>query len=125
MKIAILSKNPYCFPGTNIKPYLAGHCTGFVQPFIEYLLSNGNEVTLIAPHEEYKESMNTEGFCISPESKSFRVIFIKEHVLPKAHFNYGSIEVQAAILYAKEQMRGLDVVLVVYVFPWSVAVNDL
>jgi glycosyltransferase involved in cell wall biosynthesis len=45
--------------------------------------------------------------------------------IPKVPFAYGGIELQAGILRAKELMGGVDLVMVIYVFPWICAVNTL
>ena len=77
MKIAILAKNPYYYPGEKITPYLAGHSTGFVGPFVDFLIRNGHQVCLISPKEFKKDEHIEEGFFYEPpKSNNFHKIFI-------------------------------------------------
>jgi len=126
MKIAILAKNPYYFKGEKITPYLAGHSIGFVAPFIEYLIKRGHKVSIISP-KEYKseEEIESKFFNKPPKSKNFFNFFVEEAKFPKVPFNFGDLMFQNAIIKAKKTMGGLDIVLVVYIFPWIVAVNYL
>jgi glycosyltransferase involved in cell wall biosynthesis len=129
MNIVILAKNPYNYPEKKITPYLAGHSIGFVAPLIEYLLkknNNNNKVVLISPPYYRKGELTTsKGFYEPPKNNDFTQIFIKGIKLPKVPFNYGDLMIQSAITDAKKIMQGIDLVLVVYVFPWIVATNYL
>lgn len=126
MKIIILAKNPYFYPQKKIMPYIAGHSVGFVAPFIEYLLKKNHKVVLISP-VEYKnyEEIEKKFFYNRPQNSKFKHILLKSIDLPKVPFNFGDLIVQSAILNAHEMMRGVDAILVVYTFPWIVAVNYL
>jgi glycosyltransferase involved in cell wall biosynthesis len=125
MNIVIVAKNPYYFQNINIEPYLAGHTTGFLVPFIEHLLTNNHNVTLITPKELQKNHIHNLGFPYPPKNASFNYIFISGNDIPKVPFAYAGIELQAGILYAKKLMKSINLVMVVYTFPWICAVNSL
>jgi glycosyltransferase involved in cell wall biosynthesis len=118
MKIALIGWNPYYYPDKPVTPLLSGHSVGFNDPLIRFLLKHDHQVCLISMDPN---GPRNSGFPIAPSGLLH--INIKEPNLHKIALDPGDLAVQAALLKTQAQFGGLDLVLVVYVFPSITAVN--
>ena len=125
MKIAIVVKNPFYFPGQVCLPRFSGPSIGFAGPWIKYLLARGHSVALVSPGLADEQVLFPELFPSPPDSPNFKPIFFTPQRVPKVAFQFTNLDVQAAILQAHEEFGGLDIVACIYVFPWLSPINQL
>jgi len=126
MNIVLINKNPFYYKNKTFPIYLAGHVTGFVEPFTNYLLNKKHKVIMISPaeHSNFKGEYDAF-FPEPPKSENFHQIFIKPKILPKVPFSFGELDVKMALMKASDKLGKIDVVISVYAFPWIIPVNDL
>jgi len=127
LKTLLLSKNPFYKPEQGNKSccYLAGYTVGLVAPLGEHLLQRDNDLAFLSPNTSNIDPRYYQYFPKELTSDRFSNFSLNPVRLPKVPYIFPELETKAAIMTLGMLLKGIDIAISVYTFPWIVPIADL